>query len=386
MFSPFFLGAFVWNFAHGLTNVLVPLYALDLGYSGMKIGSLLALPVVLQLVFNLIGGAYVDRIGAKNMLYASCVAIVLAATTFQVSDSFGAMMLGFSLFVLSRASFWPANYALGSQLPGDRSRNMGWLNSVTNAGQISGTAVGGMLIVAIGFKASFWLTALTGLAAYLLNSALRANAVRRNAQPHGIFETYRRLATQRAMYFGIACAFLSVLPFTIVASFGAILLVSDGYSTGETGWLLTLRAIGAIFAGAALARVFRAPLDRRVPLWSCTVIGAGFALLPVFQSAWPVAIFILMLGISSGVVSIYFQLLISALSPSDQRGSAISFGGIGWNLCNFVTPLAMGAFMDAWGIRTAFYLLGALMLGLAAVLAPLYRWALPAGIASERGS
>ena len=99
-----------------------------------------------------------------------------------------------------------------------------------------------------------------------------------------------------------------------------------------------------------------------------------------------VAALILILGASSGIISIYFQLLMSAVSPDDQRGSAISFGGIGWNLCNLTTPLAMGALMDTMGIRGAFYVLGAAMLLLAALLAPLYRWAFPRGLGAERAN
>jgi MFS family permease len=383
MFSPFYLSTFAWNFAHGMTNVLVPLYALELGMSGVAIGSLIALPIVLQLVFNLLGGAYVDRVGPKNMLYASCVATVLASATFLLAEGYALMMTGYSLFVLSRASFWPASYALGSQLPGDRSHNMGMLNSITNAGQIAGTAVAGMLIIAIAFKASFWICGCSGLAAFLLTSTIAARPVSRAAKPHGIFATYRSLAAQRPMYFAMACAFLSVLPFTVVGSFGAILLVYSGYSSGATGWLLALRAIGAIFAGAVLVRMFRTPLDRRVPLWCCAAIGLGFALLPAFDNAWLVAVFLFLLGVSSGVISIYFQLLISAVSPSNLRGSAISYGGVGWNVSNLLAPLVMGAFMDAMGIRASFYVVGALMIACTALLVPLYRWAFPRGLPAE---
>jgi MFS family permease len=384
MLSPFYLSSFAWNLAHGMINVLVPLYALELGMSGVTIGSLLALPILLQVVFGLIGGAYVDRVGAKNMMHAACLLLTIASVIFLLSEGYPGLLLGFSLSVLSRATFWPANYALGSQLPGDRSRNMGWLNSVCSVGQIAGTAIAGMLIWAIGFMGSFWIAGACGLAATLLTSAMAGRPVTRSAQGPGIFATYRALAAQRPMYFCMACAYLAVLPFTIVASFGAILLVSSGYSTGATGWLLTLRAIGAIFAGTALVRVFRAPLDRRVPLWTCAAIGAGFGLLPVFDDPWPIGVFLFLLGLASGVISIYFQLLVSTISPDAQRGAAISYGGLGWNISNLTMPVIMGAFMDAFDIRTAFYLLGAMMLVGTALLVPLYRWAFPAGIPAER--
>jgi predicted MFS family arabinose efflux permease len=349
---------------------------------GVTIGSVLALPVLLQLVSNLVGGAYVDRVGAKNMLHASYLSMAAAAAVFVLADGYVAMLLGFSLFVVSRATFWPANYALGSQLPGDRGHNMGALNSISNIGQIAGTAAGGMALSPLGFGVSFWLAGLTALAATLLTTALSERPIARPARPASMLQTYRELALQPPMYFAMACAFLSVVPFTIVASFGAILLVSSGYSSGETGWLLTLRGIGAIFAGTVLVRAFRAPLDRRVPLWTSGAIAAGFALLPVFDGPWPVGAFIFLLGLASGVVSIYFQLMVSAISPTTGRGSAISYGGVGWNIANLTMPLVMGAFMDALGIHGAFYLLGALLLVGTVLLVPLFRWAFPAGIPS----
>ena len=64
-FSAFQANAFTWNFALGMTNLLVPLYAHDLGMSGVSIGSLIALPMLVQIGFNLLGGAYADRLGAK---------------------------------------------------------------------------------------------------------------------------------------------------------------------------------------------------------------------------------------------------------------------------------------------------------------------------------
>jgi MFS family permease len=383
LFSPFYLSAFTWNLAHGMTNMLVPLYALDLGMSGVEIGSLVAVPVVLQLVFNLVGGAYVDRLGAKNILYASCCASVLACADYVLSEGYFGLLLGQCLFVLARASFWPANWSLGSQLPGDRSRNMGRLNSTTNAGQIIGTAVAGVLISALGYKPSFWLAALSGLFAFALTAAIRYVHAPRAGKPSSMLATYLGLARMRSMYFAMACAALSVLPFTVTSSFGAILLVSEGYSSGATGWLLTLRAIGAIFAGVALAQFIRSVYDRRLAAGCCVAIAAGMILVAAFDDPWPIGVSLFLLGIASGMISIYFQLLISAVSASAQRGSAMSYGGVGWNISNMSTPLVMGAFMDWFGIRAAFYLMGVMLLAYAALLPPLYRWSFPRGEPSE---
>jgi len=362
MFSPFYTSAFVWNFAHGMTNVLVPLYALHLGMSGVAIGSLIALPVILQLLFNLLGGIYVDRLGSKNVLYISCWASLFASAIYSVSSTFAGLLLGQCLFVLARASFWPASWSLGSQLPGDRSRNMGRVNSTTNGGQIAGTVTGGSALTAL---------ALTALIPYTR---------RRRTGPYpGMVATYSRLARQPYMYFAMACAFLSVLPFTVAASFHPVLLVAEGFSSEQIGWLITLRAIGAVFAGIALAHLVRSASDRRVPFWCCVTIGLALAASAYFPGAWPMGTWLFILGVASGLISIYFQLLISANSSPEQRGSAMSYGGVGWNLSNMLTPLVMGTLTDWMNVHSAFYILGALLLVSAFTLFPLYNWAFPAG-------
>ena len=153
-------------------GVLVPLYALHLGMSGVAIGSLVALPVILQVLFNLLGGAYSDRLGAKNIMVGSSLVLMLGNAVYSISDGFTGLIVAQCLFVLARATFWPAAYALGSHLPGERNRNLGRLNSVTNGGQICGTAAAGMLIGLFGFQICFLISVGTLLIAFLTGMAL----------------------------------------------------------------------------------------------------------------------------------------------------------------------------------------------------------------------
>src|SRR5256885_14536870 len=87
IFAPFYSSAFSWNFALGMTQLLIPLYARELGYSGVEIGSLIALPIVVQMIFNLIGGARTDRLGGMNISLAAIVAPAAAGLMFAPSST-----------------------------------------------------------------------------------------------------------------------------------------------------------------------------------------------------------------------------------------------------------------------------------------------------------
>ena len=374
-FSAFQANAFTWNFALGMTNLLIPLYARELGMSGVSIGSLIALPVLIQIWFNLLGGAYADRIGAKRTSLFASAFIVAAAATYAVSASFAGLLTGQFLLIVSRAAFWPSNWALASQLPGDRSRNMGRLNATTNAGQIVGIVLTGMVIARFGFRFGFWMMAATGSLALLFALFISPPRSAASAAPPALFATYFELAKHRSMYFAVVCAYVSALPFSLSVSFFPILLVEQGLSSEATGALLALRALGSIVAGVALAHLVRSANDRRAPFVSTVASAVSVGLVSLLPDPAWAGLFLLGIGMASGVMTVYFQILISAISSAEQRGSAMALGGLGWGLSNLSTPLIVGALSDTWGIQFAFHALGLIVLLVGIALPAIQQWA-----------
>jgi len=376
----FFAGAFSWNMGLGMTHILIPLYADHLGYSGVAIGSLVALPVLVQITFNLLGGAWTDRLGGKQLALASCLAFAAAGVVFVFASSFGTLLLAQLCAILSRAMFWPAAWSLGSQLPGDRGEQMGRLNSITNAGQIVGTVVAGLALAHFGFATGFWLVAVFGgVLSFALLSAFAAPAPRRVAAPAPIFAAYATLARRPAIWFALMCAYVSALPFSLSFSFYPLLLVSQGFASDGAGWMLAVRAVGAVFAGATAARYVRKVAARAIPFTAALAVALSVLLVAAFDHAVPIAALLFLVGFASGVMTLYFQLLISELSSSDTRGSALALGGLGWGLSHLTTPLIMGVLKDGFGIATAFYTMGAIALAWAAALPSVQAWAFRGG-------
>jgi len=373
----FFAAAFAWNLALGMTHILIPLYADHLGFSGVAIGSLVSLPVLVQIGFNLLGGAWTDRAGGKRLAMLSAVMFALAGVVFAFASTYAALFFAQLCVIVSRAMFWPATWSLGSQLPGDRSTGLGLLNSITNGGQIVGTIVAGLALAWFGFAAGFWTVALVGGAvAFGLMATFVAPPPRMAAAGHPpIFAAYRTLARRPSVWFAVACAYLSALPFSIGMSFYPLLIVGQGYSSDATGWLLALRAVGSVAAGVAAARFVRRVSLAATPVATGLAVGLAVLGAPAFQHPLPIGVLLLLVGFGSGVMTLYFQLLISDLSSVASRGSALALGGLGWGLSHFTTPLFMGALKDAFGIETAFYAIGAVATVWALGLAPLHAWA-----------
>src|SRR5881394_3375688 len=167
----FFFASLAWNFGLGMTWLAVPLYAHTQGLSNAQIGALFAAPVLAQAPLNLAGGAYTDRIGGRRIMLASCCVVFAAGVWFVFAQGFWMLMTGQVALILSRAAFWPATWAMASELPGERGVQLGRLNAVTNFGQIVGTVLCGFLLAATGFKPTFFALAATGVIALVAGLA-----------------------------------------------------------------------------------------------------------------------------------------------------------------------------------------------------------------------
>lgn len=375
---PFFAAAFIWNVGLGMTYILVPLTAYQLGLSGVAIGALLSFPAILQTLFNLVGGVAADRLGPRMLVIGSTMITALAGLLYSAAAGFAMLFAAQLLAVAGRAMFWPATWALASQLPGNTSVQMGRLNSATNAGNITGTMIAGAIIASFGFGLGFAMYVGANLLALGGFLACHYPARTKAPTPFG-FATYAKYARRPAMRFAILCAVVAAVPFTLSASFYPILLAERGFTSDTNGLLVALRGVGAVVAGIAIAPYVQRTASARIPVIATIAVGAAIGL-----SAWVgtpalVGISILAVGFAATAVTLYFQLLVAELSTSAERGQAMALGGMGWSLSHIGTPFLMGYLKDTLGISQAFYALGAVFILWGLMLIPLHRRAFRSG-------
>ena len=371
----FFVASAAWNFGLGMTWLAVPLYAQSQGLSNAQIGVLFAAPVLAQAPLNLVGGAYTDRIGGRRIMLGSCCVQVVAGLWFILAQGFWMLMLGQVALILSRAAFWPATWAMASELPGQRGVQLGRLNAVTNFGQIVGTVLCGFVLAAFGFAATFATLALIGLVSLGAGIATPAHPARRPPATHHPLAGYLPLLRRRIMVYTMLCAYLSALPFSLTMSFYPLLLAQFGHAEGTSGLLLSLRAVGSIFASLLAARFVRSGPQTRWPVVCGVAVAAAVGLVPTVNHVAPIGFWMLVVGAATAAMTLYFQITISEVSTSAERGSALALGGLGWSVSHLSTPLLMGFLADRYGIVAGFYVLGGFALVGALIVALSRRWA-----------
>jgi len=370
----YFLASFAWNYGLGMTWLVVPLYSHAQGLNAAQIGVLFALPVVVQIAVNLVGGAYVDRFGGRRIMLASSLLFALAAAVLHAADGFWTLFAGQLVLVFSRATFWPANWSMASELPGDRGVQAGRLNAVTSFGQILGNGTSGFILATAGFGASFAVMGVLGLAAWALGLGT-PRVARRDAAGRGLFSNYGALARMPILYYAIMCAYLSALPFSLSMSFYPLLLQHLGYGAEASGVLLALRAVGGIGAGLLVARFVHTGPASPWPVVAGVAVAAAVGLMPLVEHWGAIGAFLFAVGVGSTLMTIYFQVTIAEVVPSEMRGSAMALGGLGWGISHFTTPLIMGLLAERYGLVAGFYVLGAMALATAGIVGWLRHWA-----------
>ena len=370
----FFLSSLAWNFGLGMTWLAVPLYAYSQGLSNAQIGLLFAVPVFAQAPLNLVGGAYTDRIGGRRILLGSSIATVAAGVWFVFAQGFWMLLAGQIVFVLARAAFWPATWAMASELPGARGVQLGRLNAVTNFGQIVGTTLCGFLLAATGFRPTFLVLAAMGIIALVAGLGTEAQPPK-PAPPRHVLAAYLPLLRQRIIAYTMVCAYLSALPFSLTMSFYPVLLAHYGHGEEASGILLALRAVGSIFASLLAARFVRTGPETLWPVGCGLAVAASVGLLPLVNHVGVIAFWLLVVGAGTAAMTLYFQITIAEASRVEERGSALALGGLGWSISHLSTPLIMGFLADRYGIVTGFYVLGAFALACAGVIAVARHWA-----------
>lgn len=371
---PFFLAAFAWNYALGMTWLVVPLYGHARGLSGAELGILFSLPSIAQLAINLVGGAYVDRKGGRRILLVSSALLAAGGAVMPFTERFATIFGAQLLLVLARSTFWPASWAIAADLPGNRGAQAGRFNAVTNLGQILGNGACGFILATGGFTVTFFVLAALGIGALLFALATPA-APRKAAAAGGLFGHYRVLARVPMMRYGMLCGYLSALPFSLAMSFYPLLLKFQGFGEEASGLLLALRAVGGIGAGLIVARFVKTGPASPWPViaGACTAVGVG--LQPLVEHWAGVGGLLFALGVGSSLLSVYFQVTIGELVPAQMRGSAMALAGLGWGLAHLTTPLVMGLLSDRYGLSAGFYAMGAVALLAVAGLARLRGWA-----------
>lgn len=372
--------AFSYQITLGLIQVLVPLYALHLGYDLAMLGVIVASQAVFGLMLRLFAGAIADQFGERWVLWASFITMVSGMVFFIASGYFWMLILGQSFVGYSRATYWTATQSYASRINPERSGEIyGRVNGFGNAGGLIGAFLSGVLVTALGYGAAFGITGAVALAGFLGSLALpplATRSVRRGFRaPLG---QLRGIAQHRGMGLGGFAAFAASTSIIMSSVLFIPYLRELGYSEAVNGGMQAVSVGGSVAVGMVFGHIL-ARLGRR---WTYTsaLLMVGVAMIGVSAGAGAYVTLVplmLLYGLFRATIGILYPIAAADHSAPDQRGMAMAYVGLYWGTAQIAIPIGFGALAGAFGLEASFWVAGALFIAAGAFFPALYRWFVP---------
>src|SRR3989338_706243 len=382
----FYASAFLWNNCMGMLQVLMPLYALSLGFSLLKISSLIALPALAEVAVRFLGSALSDRFGERRILQACYILMALAGALLLVAESFLLLLLVQSIAYFSRSNFWISVQSLASQLPGaNLGKQLGRLSSCNYGGSLIGMNLGGVLAAFLGYRLSF--LALAGLAIGSTLLGLALPQVEAKPKERSVWEItlgIGRFLRYRHIWLGILVSSAAALPASLTQSIYPVYFARLDFGEQWIGAAISARSltpilIGVVF-GAAIATV------RQRGIFALGVAGLGLSLIAsgateriIFSAAC-----VALLGAAGAVMDLLYQVQTSEWSKAKDRSVAMASTGLGWVICPVTAPVIVAWLAEGYGFSAAFLASGVFLLLVAAGSRLWHRWLAPAELSAGR--
>jgi len=351
--------AALWCTCIGMSHVLIPLYAIHMGFSILKIASVVSLPVLATLGIRFMGGALSDRFGERLVLHTCYLLNTLAAVVLYQAEGF------FSLLIAQTISnFWTPAQSIASQFPGSTpGKRLGQLSACNAAGNLVGLGLGGVLAATAGYPGAFLILIVATFASSVLGFFLPFV----EAKPKGrsvwqIFVGIGKYLCYRPTWLTISASFAAGLAPALTQSIYPVYLAQLGFGEQWIGFTVAFRAIGPIASGLMLAPLI-------IPSRQVGIYAAGIAALGIFiissglmEHLILLALCMAALGTASGLMDVWYQVRATQLSSASDRSASMASMGLGWNLAYIVTPVVVGWLAEIHGINFALLATGCFLL------------------------
>ncbi len=360
----FYSSVALWNLVNGMMMILVPLYALSLGFSVLKIGSVIAIPVLVMLAVRFVGGALCDRFGERLILQICYLLLVLAAILLLQADGFASLLVSQGAANISRSIFWIAAQSLATQLPGpSMGKRLGHLSAWNHLGNLLGMSMGGALAALIGYYGSFLILAGMSVACVLLG--LMIPHVARKPSGRTVWQITAgigRFLGHRPVWLGIFASFGAALPSTLTQTLFPVYLSQMGYGEQWIGLAVSGRALGTITMVLILGPLITPP--RLMGFFALGMGGLGIFITGsgILEGLYFLSPCIMAVGACGGVLDLWYQMQATELSEARDRSMAMATTSLGWPLSLMISPLILGWLADSKGFKFTFLVTGTFFL------------------------
>ena len=370
-----YLAGFTYHIGLGGTLILVPLYALYLGFDLAELGAIIASQAVFGLFLRLFAGAISDRFGERWVLLFSFGSMIAGAAIIGTSTSFWALILGQTFLGISRATYWTATQSYCSRINPARSGTLlGRMSSSRTSGDMAGAALVGLIAETMGYGPAWAIIVGVGAVGLVGSSGLpilpRKDALRGFKQALAPIPSMTRSPSMAMAGF---TAFVASAAMTIAV----ILLVPylRELGNGETtiGLVRTGSLIGSVAIGIIFGKIVSRTGQQNLYVLALSAMGVVMLAVPLVGTGLaPLGALMFLYGTFYGLLGPLYPLTASTYSSQEQRGVAMSYVGLYWGVAQIAVPASFGVIAANFGLENSFWFAGLMFIAFAAAMPILF--------------
>lgn len=360
---------FFFNFGYVMFTLLVPLYAVHLGYSLGAIGLIVAAPAVIMIPMRLLSGPLTDVWGERRLFLILFCCLSLCGMLVNLPANALATLLVAQVFLgLGRGLYWSTVQSYLTRFPDKGGKWLGYYTTVANGAGFLGVAAAGPVSGSAGFPAAFLVTSLMQLVGVALALRLPLTPPTRRVQTLSRSITRLPLALgRRELWLAATVAIVAALPQALAESFWPVYLVRSGSSAAAASLALSLRNVGAMSVG-----LFVGPIIMRMGQRRSFAATAALLVIGICGSAWltsPAAAgaFMWLTGVCTGMLLVLYIMLTGSASLPEDHSTGFAVVNVFFAATLLVIPLGFGATASALTMRWTFMLVAAFALSISVI-------------------
>jgi len=348
----------------GIILPLLPIYAENLGATGVWLGIIFAGFSISRTIIMPVAGRLSDRRGRKLILGIGLLAFALTSLGYIWASNTASLFLVRFLQGIAAGMILPIAQAyIGDIAPeGEEGKWMGYFNATFFTGFGFGPLMGGILTEQLGMNAAFYamgglnLLAFLGVALFLPEISTREKAT----SPDSSYKDIAASSIMRGLFsfrLGFALArgaFSTFLP--ILAG------INLGLSPSLIGILLTVNILGMSLLQIPAGIIADRFSGRALVVLGCAIHLVAMALIPAVGNFWQLFVLCVLLGIGGAIAMPAASVL--AISQGRRFGMGVTMAAfnVAMSVGLAIGPILAGVMADFLSINSVFYFATAVVL------------------------
>jgi multidrug resistance protein len=361
----------------GIVIPFLPMYAARMGVGAFKIGLVLSIYSLMQLLAAPILGRISDHVGRRPVIMLGLLGSSASYVIYGFADSFAWLMISRGVHGVCAATISTAQaYVADTTTESERAHGMGLIGAAFGLGFVLGPALGGLLgrsslRVPVFFAAAItfanFIFATLALPESHCHIGVEAFRWRRLVQP--LLLLPRQLIRRRLARLHLI-AFLATLAMAIFETTFALIapLVYGYHASGVGGLLAFAGVVQAITQGYLLGKIVERIGEKRIIRIGMILFALGMAPMASFHSSAMLLVLLTVLALGYGFGNPSVASLISKLAGHHLQGEVLGVNQSALALARVVGPIVAGVLYDTTG-PVAAYAVGALFPVIAMFLA-----------------